>query len=323
MRKLTGGAGCWHQAETAWDIAADLGVSSRQVRQWVDWAKRNFPPLEYDYAPSDRMMLRRRRMLETRNAGRSVDWVAKRWGVSSATADNDLRRARADAKAYAVVWGPPAEPLLDWLLELPLDAAGWARQELLSQAASAMGHPVDFRHLRWKLAHTEWRCDAYLYRVDDAQDAGRRFRLALLERHQVGNLTALELAAEYGTSVKQVKAWLTAARRLVGTRVKGLPRGLRPDYGKRRCALELRNRGCSDVVVAQALGLSRVLAGWCVRGRRKPCGRMYPLSLRWGRWRSHCATGCVNCLPIGQGLASRISLTWRRWRWATRCTRGA
>ena len=256
----------WHQGETARDIAADLGFNSRQVRQWIDWAKQKFPPPESDYAPGDRMTLRRRRMLEARNAGRSVEWIAKRWGVSLSTADNDVRRARADAKADAVGWGPPAEPLLDWLRELPLDAAGWARHELLSQAASAMGHPVDFRHLLWKLRHTEWRCDAYLYRVDDAQEAGRRFRLALLERRQGINLTGLELAAEYGTSVKQIKAWLTAARRLVGQRVKGLPRGSRPDYGKRRRALEMRNRGCSDAVVAQVLGVSWVQAGSLVRG---------------------------------------------------------
>ena len=105
---------------------------------------------------AQRAMLRRRRVLERRNAGESVASVAVRLGVTPSEVSRMAQQARVEASMFEhpirQLAGPVAEPLLDWLQTLPLDAAGWSRGEVFDRAAAAMGHevsePVLLRKLR-------------------------------------------------------------------------------------------------------------------------------------------------------------------------------
>lgn len=134
-------------------IAADLGVTSRQVRRWTAWARRH---MGVSWEVDQRK--RRRRMLEMRNAGYSYGVIADAFGISESMVGNALPIAWREAYADVDGWGPPAEPLLDWLRQLPLeDAAGMPEVDLLAQAEAAMGHPVAPRLLWRKLSREGWR----------------------------------------------------------------------------------------------------------------------------------------------------------------------
>ena len=118
-------------------IAADLGVTSRQVRRWTAWARNH---VRVSWAADQRK--RRRRMLEMRNAGHSYGVIADAFGVSESMVGNALPIAWREAYADVDGWGPPAEPLLDWLRQLPLeDAAGDAGKGSAGAGGGCHGAP--------------------------------------------------------------------------------------------------------------------------------------------------------------------------------------
>ena len=132
-------------------IAADLGVTSRKVRNWTCWAR------DYTGAiwEADQRMSRWR-MLDMRNAGHPYGVISDAFSVAESTVSNELSKSRKEVEFDADGWGPPAEPLLDWLSELPPDWVGMRKQEFLGRAAEAMGHPMTVNVVNRKLAHSGW-----------------------------------------------------------------------------------------------------------------------------------------------------------------------
>lgn len=111
-----------------------------------------------------RAMLQRRQVLEHRNAGEPVASIAVRLGVTPGEVSRMAQQARVEASMFEhpihQLAGRVAEPLLDWLQALPLDAAGWTRGQVFEQAAAAMGHEVSEPVLLRKLRDSPWRFDA-------------------------------------------------------------------------------------------------------------------------------------------------------------------
>ena len=110
---------------------------------------------------AERAMLRRRRVLECRNAGQSCVRIAEGLGVSPGEVSRMAQQARVEASRFEhpihQLVGPVAEPLLDWLVALPPAAAGWTRGQVFGQAAAAMGHEVSEPVLLRKLRESPWR----------------------------------------------------------------------------------------------------------------------------------------------------------------------
>lgn len=101
---------------------------------------------------------RRRRALELHKAGAPRAYIATQFGVSPNTVSYLIRVAIYDAASSdpEQPLGPVAEPLLDWLAQLPHDWAGMDRREFLERGTAAMGHPVGAPVLLRKLSLSDW-----------------------------------------------------------------------------------------------------------------------------------------------------------------------
>ena len=269
----------WQGGDRTQQIADDYDVRSQQIKYWLEWAKREFAPNIADTAV-DRLMRRRRRMLELRNAGWSREAIADYFGVSAATVKQDLMAASAGIKRDPVVWRPPAKPLLDRLHALPDDAAGMARHALLAQAGTAMGHTVDWRLLLWKMRDTDWLCGEFLYRESDEETARRRFV------QEVGVVMTLALRCprwRQPMACRPCEPGLGGAGCGISVRIMFRRGRLRYDsllcvarrrrsgcrgwmLGRRRRALELRNRGMCNADIGQVLGMPERLTGHLAAG---------------------------------------------------------
>lgn len=80
----------------AW-IGADMGVTGREIRHWIQWCKRKFAASKSVVWNEDSLR-QRQRMLELRNAGQSWDLLAQQYGVTTKTKSEYLRRARKEAE---------------------------------------------------------------------------------------------------------------------------------------------------------------------------------------------------------------------------------
>ena len=110
---------------------------------------------------AQRAMLRRRRVLKRRNSGEPVASIAVWLGVTPSEVSRMAQQARVEASMLEHpihrLAGHVAEPLLDWLVALPAEAAGWTRGQVFERAAAAMGHEVSEPVLLRKLRDSPWR----------------------------------------------------------------------------------------------------------------------------------------------------------------------
>ena len=126
-------------------IAADWGVTSRDIRYWVEWYRRRLPAEEADWPAHLRRC--RRWMLELRNAGHSHEAIGQRYGISAQTVGYSVRQALSEIGPDERIAGP----VLDWVRErLSDEPYGLALETLQAQvdADAAMGHPVCRKLLR-------------------------------------------------------------------------------------------------------------------------------------------------------------------------------
>ena len=137
----------YETGQTLADLAAELAVTESQVWDCISWAKSE--------------QLRRRRALELRNRGMCNADIGQVLVILERLAGHLAAGGAADAgrmddpKVLSAL-GPVAEPLPDWLVQLPADWAGMCRQEFLIRASVAMGCPVHIRSLTRKMAQSSW-----------------------------------------------------------------------------------------------------------------------------------------------------------------------
>ena len=75
--------------------------------------------------------------------------------AGSLVRDGQADALRTDVPAI-VAMGPVAEPLRDWLAELPADWAGMGKHDFLNWASLAMGYPVYTRSVGRQMFGTDW-----------------------------------------------------------------------------------------------------------------------------------------------------------------------
>ena len=252
----------WAAGERPRHIAAEWGVTSREVRYWVEWYRRRLPAEEADYPAYLRR--RRRWMLELRNAGHSYAEIGQRYGIGAQTALHGVRQAGREVGADEQV----VEPVLDWLRQrLAAEPSGLAPETLYAEVDAVMRHPVCRKLLRDKLLAAGWQvrggvlCRLRPTGLQAASNARwRARRQEILARRHAGE-SEDSVAEAYGITVNQVRSTVVRARAEAGgqalmSELPGGRRALVAGQVRRRRALELRNAGAPRSYVGEQLGVS-------------------------------------------------------------------